>query len=371
MNVTNPAGRLASIAAPMLLAVACTATTGSMTHPREHAAAGPTIQLGHGHFSRTSKAFHYWDKEAAIPAVCSRCHAADGLATFLRDGKNTPSPHVKGYGYACTNCHVDAQAFALRAAPRVTFASGLSVDTGDRASNVCMQCHQGRESTASVDKAIAGLPADTPDPRLAFVHVHYKQAGATMYGSDARIGYEYAGKTYRGRFQHAGGADTCTSCHDAHLGRVKVEGCAVCHAGVKRAADLPGIRMSQGDLDGNGRVDGMGQEVEGLKRQLLAAIQAYARTVGGVAIAFSPEAFPYWYADRNGNGTIDADELRPDNKYPAWTPRLLQAVYNYTFALRDPGAAYHNGRYTAQLLHDSLESLGQRITVKMAGTARP
>jgi hypothetical protein len=61
-----------------------------------------------------------------------------------------------------------------------------------------------------------------------------------------------------------GGADTCTSCH----------------ASVKRAADLPGIRMSQGDLDGNGHVDGMGQEVEGLKRRLLAAIQADARTVG-------------------------------------------------------------------------------------------
>ena len=59
--------------------------------------------------------------------------------------------------------------------------------------------------------------------------------------------------------------------------------------------------------------------------------------------------------------------------YPAYTPRLLQAVYNYTFVLRDPGAAYHNGRYTVQLLYDSLESLAAsgKAGVNMGGKVRP
>jgi hypothetical protein len=41
--------------------------------------------------------------------------------------------------------------------------------------------------------------------------------------------------------------------------------------------------------------------------------------------------------------------------------------------MRDPGAAHHNGRYAAQLLHDSLESLAQsgKAGVNMAGKARP
>jgi hypothetical protein len=51
----------------------------------------------------------------------------------------------------------------------------------------------------------------------------------------------------------------------------------------------------------------------------------------------------------------------------------LQAVYNYTYALRDPGAAYHNGRSTLQLLYDSLESLAAsgKAGAEMRGKVRP
>ena len=72
-------------------------------------------------------------------------------------------------------------------------------------------------------------------------------------------------------------------------------------------------------------------------------------------------------------GRIDPEEVKPSNKYPAYTPRLLQAVYNYTFALRDPGAAYHNGPYVIQLLYDSLESLAAsgKAGVDMKGKVRP
>ena len=102
-----------------------------------------------------------------------------------------------------------------------------------------------------------------------------------------------------------------------------------------------------------------------------AILKGHSGTV--YAIAFSPDASPYWYTDTNGNGKIDPDELKPANAYRAYTPRLLQAVYNYTFALRDPGAAYHNGRYTAQLLHDALESLTASGSAggDMGGRSRP
>jgi len=53
--------------------------------------------------------------------------------------------------------------------------------------------------------------------------------------------------------------------------------------------------------------------------------------------------------------------------------RLLQAIYNYTFTLRDPGAAYHNGGYSGQLLYDSLDSLAAsgKAGVEMRGKSRP
>jgi len=90
---------------------------------------------------------------------------------------------------ACfANCHADLLTYARHNVAKVTFPSGLIVDTHDNDSNLCMTCHQGRESTASVNKAIAGLPLDTPDPKLNFLHVHFYGAGATRYGTEAKVG---------------------------------------------------------------------------------------------------------------------------------------------------------------------------------------
>lgn len=320
----------------------------------ESNASGARIEMGVGHFNRDGKAFHYWDKQKEIPAVCARCHAAEGVPHYLREGKNAPAAHVKN-AYACTNCHAEMLTYERHKVPQVSFASGLTVDSRDNDMNLCMTCHQGRESTASVNKAIDGKDADTPDPKLAFIHVHYFPAGATLFGTQAKVAYEYPGKNYAGRFDHVPGMNTCTSCHEAHGGEVRTEKCGACHEGAKRGGEKTA------------------RDIDSQKRVLHTAIQQYARSVGGPAIAFSPEAFPYWYADTNGNGKVDPEELKPDNGYKAYTPRLLQAVYNYTFLLRDPGAAYHNGRYAAQVLHDSIESLAAsgKAGSHMRGRARP
>jgi hypothetical protein len=257
---------------------------------------------------------------------------------------------------------------------KVNFPSGISVDSGNNDSNLCMTCHQGRESTASVNKAIAGKAADTPDASLNYIHVHYFPAGATNYGTQAKVGYEYEGKTYFGRFNHVPNVNQCSNCHEAHSGELQISKCGTCHQGAGDKAGLHNIRMtSQGDFDGNGKMDGIAKEIEGLHHELYDAIQRYAKAVGGVSIAFSKDAHPYWYNDVNGNGKVDPDELKPANKYPAYTPRLMQAVYNHSFVTRDPGAAFHNPRYTLQLLHDSLESLSQsgKVDVKMQGKVRP
>jgi hypothetical protein len=236
-----------------------------------------------------------------------------------------------------------------------------------------MTCHQGRESTASVNKAIAGLSPDTPDPKLNFVHVHYFPAGATVYGTEAKVAYEYEGKTYVGRFAHQPNVSTCTGCHQPHGGELKIDRCGGCHDGIKTVADLANLRVStRGDFDGNGKEEGLAREIANLQAQLYAAIQAYAKA-NGTPIAFTKAAYPYWHIDTNGNGRIDPEELRPANKYTAYTPRLLQAIYNYTFSLRDTGGAYHNGRYVLQLLYDSLDSLAAsgKAGVSMAGKVRP
>lgn len=366
--------RLAKVlwaAAAALLVTACATTMVSSTKT-ESAPKGPVLRMGEGHFSKDNKSFRYWDKEKAVPAVCARCHTPNGLAAYLKDGKNDAAPHAKN-GLACTNCHADLESYARHPVQKVTFASGLTADSGDNTMNMCMTCHQGRESTVSVNRSIAGLPPDTPNPKLAFVHVHYFQAGATVFGTQAKVGYEYAGKPYASRFNHAPGMNTCMGCHDAHGDQIKVEACATCHQGVKTLDDTRGIRMTKGDWDGNGRDEGAAREIANLHESLYRAIQAYARNVGGASIAFSPEAFPYWHADTNGNGKVDPEERRPNNAYTAYTPRLSQAIYNWTYVQREPGAAYHNPRYAAQLLHDSLESLAEsgKAGVAMQARVRP
>jgi hypothetical protein len=347
--------------------------TDGVARAEEKADKGPAVEFWRGHFNRSGGAFHDWDKAAEIPAVCARCHGANSVPEYLKEGKNTPTKHVK-FGFACTNCHADMVTYDRHKVEKVTFASGINVDSGSNDANLCMTCHQGRESTASVNKAIAGKDMDKPDPAIGFVHVHYYPAGATMYGTEAKVAYEYPGKSYAGRFGHMPNVSTCTGCHQPHTGELKVDRCGGCHDGINTVADVTKIRMSsRGDFDGNGKQEGIGREVENMKAELYTAIQTYAKNVGGTPIAFTKAAYPYWHADANGNGRIDPEEVKPANKYPAYTPRLLQAVYNYTFALRDTGAAYHNGSYVLQILYDTLDSLAQsgKAGVDMKGKVRP
>jgi hypothetical protein len=235
-----------------------------------------------------------------------------------------------------------------------------------------MTCHQGVESTASMNKAIADLGEDVPEPKLAFLNVHYRAAGATLMGTMARVAYEYPGKVYAGRFQHRAPYTTCTTCHDLHTVAVKVTDCAACHKEVTDKASLHRIRVSSLDYDGNGDAsEGIAQEIEHLRERLLAAVMVYAKSVAGKAIAYDLDAYPYFFIDTNNNGVADKEEARVPNRYNAWTPRLLKAAYNYQFVTKDPGAFAHNPTYTLQILYDSISDLGAKVPVELARAKRP
>lgn len=347
-----------------------------------------------GHFDGTSLAFRDWDADGAVPATCSKCHSATGLPQFIRnrgtvavDGRGNvvttgTTAAEPANGYACSTCHNDLTKYTLYPVTNVPFPSGKSVtfstekdDKGNLkpvAANLCLECHQGLQSTAALNARIGAAEDDkVPEKKLSFQNVHYFAAGASLFGNDAQVAYQYAGKEYSGRNMHDGkGFTTCTDCHATHELALNFDKCATCHAGVKSPAD---IRLTKDDVDGDKDVkEGVAGELSTLEEKLLAAIQDYAKTRIESPIVYDAGTYPYWFNDTNANGKGDADELKYANAYADWTPRLLRAAYNFQYAQKDPGLYTHNFKYGVQILYDALEDLGKGgVKVDLTGMVRP
>ena len=323
-----------------------------------------------GHFAGNTEAFRHWDgEEGNVPGSCAKCHAATGLPQFIKEGVNITNKASNGF--LCSTCHDEANFPATFAVDDVTFPSGASVTFGEGApANLCLACHQGRELTVSVNRALGDAELDTPSEANRFRNVHYFAAGATLFGTEVKGIYEYEGKTYLGRFMHEGNLNTCTSCHDPHVLAPNIEACAGCHQ-----TDDPGaIRLnSTGDYDGDGDVtEGLKGEVDTYAEKLLAGIQAYSTGVAEVGIIYDSAAYPYWFIDADGDGEKDVNAEGAATGYNAWTPRLLKAAYNYQYSQKDPGAYVHNGLYVMQALYDSIADLKTRVpAIDNAGMLRP
>jgi hypothetical protein len=345
-----------------------------------------------GHFDGTAMAFRDWDETGMVPAACAKCHSATGLPQFIENGgtvalagSNVVTTGVTGAhpanGFACTTCHNDLSKFTLHPVVNVPFPSGKSVTFSTEedadgnlvpvAANLCLECHQGRQSTQSVNARIGTTEDDELAERpITFANVHYFGAGGSLFGNDAQVAYQYADKEYAGRNMHVPGFQTCTDCHNPHELGLQFDKCVTCHAGAKTPQD---IRVSANDLDGDKDAkEGANAEIMALEEKLYAAILDYAKDVVKQPIVYTPDANPYFFIDTNANGKADEDEVNSDNRYPNFTPRLLRAAYNYQYVQKDPGAFAHNPKYIGQILYDALEDLSKGgVEVDMTGLSRP
>ncbi len=344
-----------------------------------------------GHFDGTAMAFRDWDAEGAVPAGCAKCHSAKGLPEFLESGGTVAvtaagsivttgvGEQETANGFACTTCHSELTKYTVRSVVNVPFPSGKSLtfskekdDKGNLkpvAANLCLECHQGRQSTAAVNTRIKDLDEDKVDAKAAFADVHYFAAGATLFGDAAQVAYQYDGKKYAGQNAHTPGFDTCTGCHSTHELGLKMDKCVTCHAGVKSPTE---IRINPKDFDGDKDVkEGIAMEVTALEAKLYTALVDYSKTITKTSIVYSGSAYPYFFKDTNGDGKADEKEAVSANSWRDWTPRLLKAAYNYQYIQKDPGAFAHNPKYAIQILYDALEDLGKKVKVDMTGLARP
>jgi hypothetical protein len=302
------------------------------------------------HFAGSTEAFRHWDEDGHVSASCSKCHSADGLPTFLAEGVNLVQPIANGF--KCTTCHDSLTDYTLHEVEEVEFPSGAMVafsEDNDQKANLCLNCHQGRQSTVHVNDKVAGRPEDVPSSSLSFSNVHYLPAGATVFGTEAKGGFEYQGKVYNGFFEHHEDNNSCTDCHLSHQLGVKVD-CGLCHGSSQ--SDPKDVRgLDKTDFDGDGDTDeGLYYEIETLKEKLYEAMQTYAINAG-TPIAYDSHSYPYFFvADNEGNST--------GTRYRAFTPRLLKAAYNYQYSMKDPGSFAHNAKYMIQVLHDSIADIG-------------
>ena len=335
-----------------------------------------------GHFAGNTMAFRDWDADGEVPYRCVKCHTADGMPTFVHnggtvvvDGRGTTLTSGVGNmepsnGFQCSTCH-DESAWPERyAITQVTFPSGKTLSFAKDAeganapddSNLCILCHQGRESSTSVNNYLRNKEDDTVDDSLSFKNVHYLGAGATLFGADAAGAYQYPDKEYFGQNMHAaptGAMNKCKDCHDVHALEVKLDSCSNCHGD----AAPEEIRMSDVDYDGDGdTTEGIAGEIQTLTEALYTEIQAYAETTAGTPIIYDSHSHPYFFVDADKDGEVDTNDEGDAVRFASFTPRLMRAAYNYQYSQKDPGAFVHNPKYVIQFLIDSIEDLGGDVS---------
>jgi hypothetical protein len=268
------------------------------------------------------------------------------------------------YGFTCQTCHVDiAASTAVRAVDSVTFPGGVTVVDAGNKSNICMTCHSGRTGKKDIDDGVAA-------GNLRFMNVHYLAAAATLFGTDAKVGYEYTGKTYVGRWMHNGGGSPLNNCIDCHAPgntghtfqpKDNLASCQTCHAGVTDVHDIrTGTNTTDWDGDGDATEDLM-DEVATLASALFTEIQAYATNTLASPIVYSSSRYPYWFKDTDADGVADSGEISYGNRYTAWDGKLMAAAHNYQHSQKEHGVWAHNFRYIVQLLIDSVEDLGGTV----------
>lgn len=387
-------------------------------------------QSGHG--DGYAEPWNHWNADPSISATCSRCHSAYGYRQLADSSTSTDPAKPTPFGVPwytldssgipvytntsqspvypkvlnCEGCHEpNGGGMTLYQAGKlqeVAFPSGVRKTLGN-SSNVCMQCHQGRQSGKSPLRC-SDNPSDTYEFVVCSVpSEHYLPEAATFWGTEVTAGYEYAGKSYQGQNTFESHdiiqKQDCVSCHlnkwngyvngqvsyrKDHNFRPELDDCSSCHKNAQGApiADFeeigtPGDYWSLNvDYDGDGVGESYREEMDGLMDILVYAMNVYALTTTPIRppLMFVPGQTRLSLVT-NGcyiqNGcTPESVPIPPSTSppsYAAYDERMVKAAYNWN-AARDRAAAIHNHKYVIQTMYDSIEDMNPASAV---GLIRP
>ncbi|UCF65346.1 MAG: hypothetical protein JSW33_05820 [bacterium] len=293
---------------------------------------------------------HNYDRYAHTSGSCAGCHdgvgaairlsgeaAAYPLNTFYGGGSIAERPDTSVYDYqnvVCQTCHDPhsadnpGQLRTVADVPLVTANGESPVVTEGGVGKLCMHCHHARRG---------------PESQIANGYAHFGPhanpqadilSAKSAFHGVAPANYPWPGPS------HLLVQNSCKTCHLAtaeygsgpggaavvgHEFIPKVEACVPCHGTIASFRDIP----AAGDFDGNGQIEGLQDEVDGLLHLLEEALVADG-------------------LDTTGVGTLGAlgDTTRS-------TVLQREAGYNLAYVEDDKSHGVHNPDYVVQLLQQS------------------
>ncbi len=317
-----------AVAVVLAGAVACAPTTTTTTPPTTTTT--PTVPLSgvFGIISDWSESTHAVPVTfAAEEATCAGCHDGRGFALGVSDPKSFVASEPFGpYVVAtdCRACHTGRGADLLESGTVTTPTEPTPIKAG--AGAVCIGCHRERSKPTSSAGPVPGAP-----------HPSIQAAVYLAYG-----GIRQPGVTYGSTVKHTQVTDMCVGCHmsDNSKGvpthtflppKNPKAICGECHEGIT-TYDL----AVAADYDGNGKVQGIQDEVTGLLSKLSTAT---AKAMGANTLTQAKGNIVF----KSGTTTITAPV--PDKVY--------QAAYNWALITNDKSLGVHNPQYTVSLLQES------------------
>ena len=387
-----------------------------------------TAWLGSAHADLTSEPFAHWNNEspAVVPGNCAKCHSGLGYQDFLGVLANpltdppeiaptsnlndpAPSPGRDSSRRAVAGGHY-GQLRRLPQRGHGAFDRGhLPLGSqGHRARRrVALHlCHQGRESTVSVEKKISDAYTaakittdDTVSTAVNFINVHYFAAAGSLYGREAETAYEYADptkaalpvdpvtglkprKAYDRKFAHVASKDVCFECHDQHSLKVRVTECATCHvnqngdpivsAPPANAAEYEAAIDNLHEVRMAGTINDF--EATATRRKASTRSSAVCRTCSTLRSALTRtrprptgparrcpprRSHTRRRRTRTSSSTRTATASSIPVRRPATTPgRLACCAPPTTTSTREgPGAFAHNAKYLIEVLYDAIADL--------------